>query len=793
MPRIFISYSHKDRTVAKRLVDSLRSAYGYSEVWFDENLSAGQIWREELLTQIVGCDVFLFLISPDSIQSDYCKKEIAHAQGARKPIIPLMVRTTPKSDLSHDLRESQILDISSGISTPRFANLQNAIQLATQKAAPPPQQTTPNIGGDYMSVGSISGSGIGKQVIDKQINNYTNIPRIIIFIILLLIGLVALFVIINRPQATPPDPTVAYEFLVDTSDNMLELLNGIPRYEIVNQAIRQIANAPGLDTSRTYRAVRFAGGGTQCDQTQLVARGTGDQATLDEFLLPLSYIPSGENAVEAGIRATFEDLAAPQVQGSDVKVVFIMLGALDLSPCRDFNIPIALSSYKQLGIATTFCTFSLVEDLPGFERFQREMLDQGFGCVNNVDDPQEISKIALTIIDQLIKEAKGEEVTLTPIGSSTPVSFLRPTNTPSTTPTPQPTATDTVTTAPTATNTPTTAPTDTIAPTDTDTPTTQPTDTNMPTTQPTNTPPPTDTATRTPSNTPTPEPTDTPTKTATRRPSPTPSNTPTRTPSPTRTPNLRATQTRVAQIQQTNEAQQDLFATQTATNRPPTRTPRPTATPTRRPSSTPRPTSTPEPITITVSVASANIRSGPGTNYSLVATAVRNAPLTVIAQNGVAGDRWYLVVYGSNQRGWISDQVVSLGVSVNQIPTAATIPPTPNTGSSSGSNGGSTGSNVMHRYASPDSEPYRYEFSVSTTTYLQIICTGDPTAPASAIFSATNPTNSPANPYRSYITTGVTTNTLNTSVPAGDYVLFIGAKLEGVNNSYTCTMYNVGN
>ncbi|MBZ0279423.1 MAG: toll/interleukin-1 receptor domain-containing protein, partial [Anaerolineae bacterium] len=561
MPRIFISYSHKDRTVAKRLVDSLRSAYGYNEVWFDENLSAGQVWRDELLTQIVQSDIFLFLISPDSIQSDYCKKELAHAQGARKPIIPLMVRSTPINALPHELEQSQILDVVSGISTPRFASLQNAIQLAVQKSAPPtPPQTTPdiNISGDYMPMGSISGSGIGKQVIDKQINNYTNIPRIIIFIILLLIGLVALFVVLNRPQAAPPDPTVAYEFLVDTSDRMLESLNGVPRYEIVNQAIRQIADSPGLNTNRTYRAVRFAGGGDLCSQTELMARGAGDQSSLDEFLLPLSYIPSGTNAVEAGIRATFEDLAAPQVQGSDVKVVFIMLGALDLSPCRDFNIPIALSSYKQLGIATTFCTFTLLEDLPGFERFQREMLDQGFGCVNNVDDPQEISKIALTIIDQLIKEAKGEEVELTPFGSPTAVIFLRPTDTPTTTltstPSPQPTATDTVTTAPTDTDTPTTQPTDT------DTPTTQPTDTDTPTTQPTDTPLPTDTATNTPSstptdrptNTPTPEPTDTATKTPTRRPSPTPSNTPTRTPSPTPTTNLRATQTRVAQVQQTN-------------------------------------------------------------------------------------------------------------------------------------------------------------------------------------------------------------------------------------------------
>lgn len=114
--------------------------------------------------------------------------------------------------------------------------------------------------------------------------------------------------------------------------------------------------------------------------------------------------------------------------------------------------------------------------------------------------------------------------------------------------------------------------------------------------------------------------------------------------------------------------------TEEATN---TTTPRPSATSTSQPTATVMPQ-------VQVSVASANLRSGPGANYDVLGTAVADDVLFVVANNQ-AGD-WYNVVLANNSRAWIAASVVEmadafdLGVArtIPAPPTAAaTSPPLP--------------------------------------------------------------------------------------------------------------------
>ncbi|MBZ0284575.1 MAG: SH3 domain-containing protein, partial [Anaerolineae bacterium] len=86
--------------------------------------------------------------------------------------------------------------------------------------------------------------------------------------------------------------------------------------------------------------------------------------------------------------------------------------------------------------------------------------------------------------------------------------------------------------------------------------------------------------------------------------------------------------------------------------------------------------STPQPGTLTINVSSANLRSGPGTSYSTVGSATSGQQFEVIAQNGIASDRWYLIDRGNGSFAWVADQLVTLSQSPNQIAVAATIPPT---------------------------------------------------------------------------------------------------------------------
>jgi hypothetical protein len=91
MSHIFISYSRKDIDIARRIVEAL-AAQGL-DTWIDwEDIPKTVDWEEEVYRGIEEADAFLFMISPDSVQSEMCNKEIAHAVKNGKRIIPIIIR-----------------------------------------------------------------------------------------------------------------------------------------------------------------------------------------------------------------------------------------------------------------------------------------------------------------------------------------------------------------------------------------------------------------------------------------------------------------------------------------------------------------------------------------------------------------------------------------------------------------------------------------------------------------------------------------------------------------------------
>src|SRR5689334_22529412 len=109
MPRIFISYSRVDRPLVDDLVPLLREVYGLENVWFDENLHGGQLWWEEILYQIAACDIFIYLLSNESVGSEYCLAEYEEAQRIHKQILPVQVRA--RTTIPDDLKRIQFVDM----------------------------------------------------------------------------------------------------------------------------------------------------------------------------------------------------------------------------------------------------------------------------------------------------------------------------------------------------------------------------------------------------------------------------------------------------------------------------------------------------------------------------------------------------------------------------------------------------------------------------------------------------------------------------------------------------------
>lgn len=82
-PYIFISYSHKDRDEAVKVIRLLQQ--NRYRVWYDEGIDPGTEWDDNIAGHINQCEYFLALISPNSVTSSNCKDEIKYAMDLDKP------------------------------------------------------------------------------------------------------------------------------------------------------------------------------------------------------------------------------------------------------------------------------------------------------------------------------------------------------------------------------------------------------------------------------------------------------------------------------------------------------------------------------------------------------------------------------------------------------------------------------------------------------------------------------------------------------------------------------------
>ena len=91
MNQLFISYSRKDTEFAQRLNESF--AAQNMEAWVDwQDIPPSVDWFKEIEKGIEETDIFIFIISPDSINSKVCAEEVAHAIKNGKRIAPVVCR-----------------------------------------------------------------------------------------------------------------------------------------------------------------------------------------------------------------------------------------------------------------------------------------------------------------------------------------------------------------------------------------------------------------------------------------------------------------------------------------------------------------------------------------------------------------------------------------------------------------------------------------------------------------------------------------------------------------------------
>lgn len=109
MRKVFVSYSRNNLEAVTHLVEDLQ-AMGVN-TWYDQTLTGGQRWWDNILAGIRDCDIFVFALSPESWESEACRSELTYGLGLGKPILPVLVADGIKMNLlPAQLAEIQITD-----------------------------------------------------------------------------------------------------------------------------------------------------------------------------------------------------------------------------------------------------------------------------------------------------------------------------------------------------------------------------------------------------------------------------------------------------------------------------------------------------------------------------------------------------------------------------------------------------------------------------------------------------------------------------------------------------------
>jgi hypothetical protein len=96
-PSAFVSYAREDRPFVLRLADGL--ARKGIEAIGDWQLVSGEDYATRLRSLILRADAFVFVVTPESVTSVECRRELEMAVGLKKRILPVSRRPHGSDDL----------------------------------------------------------------------------------------------------------------------------------------------------------------------------------------------------------------------------------------------------------------------------------------------------------------------------------------------------------------------------------------------------------------------------------------------------------------------------------------------------------------------------------------------------------------------------------------------------------------------------------------------------------------------------------------------------------------------
>jgi len=114
MTQVFISYSDRDRETMEKIRNSLRRES--LTVWTNTtDIQTGEDFQSAIDRGIEQTDNLVYLVSPDSVESEFVRKELEYAVSLHKRLIPILVRETPPDSIPKALQGVQYIDLTDNV------------------------------------------------------------------------------------------------------------------------------------------------------------------------------------------------------------------------------------------------------------------------------------------------------------------------------------------------------------------------------------------------------------------------------------------------------------------------------------------------------------------------------------------------------------------------------------------------------------------------------------------------------------------------------------------------------
>lgn len=206
---LFLSYAHADEnSVYGRIIRPIKGKYN---LWYDIAIPPTTNFWDEIDEHIRTCRVFLFALSPQSIQSDACKHELKLAYECGIVILPLLIEPIDQKMLPPELEKIQWLDLTGVMTDEKTHLLSNSI----------------------------------KQAIGKKRPWRTYFGIMLVFVLGIFLGAIAAWLIIEPPSPTPPSEQTLRTLIEQEAEAVLNQDEQAIRAIYIDDAIIEDADPHG--------------------------------------------------------------------------------------------------------------------------------------------------------------------------------------------------------------------------------------------------------------------------------------------------------------------------------------------------------------------------------------------------------------------------------------------------------------------------------------------------------------------------------------------------------------------